>query len=191
MKENLSLTTSNLTTWINNPVDPHDEFIARFLQVERDLRAFIGSLLRDWHLRDDVFQEVALTLFKLRDEYDPSRPFGAWARGIAANKILQRKAQDHRFPVAFAPETIQAVVDAFDDERDVDSPRAGALRRCVDQLPPRSRELIDQRYEQGIKPAAIAERSGRSLDAVYQALSRVRQALEECIGRQLESGAAR
>jgi len=172
-------------------VDPHDEFVAHFLQVERDLRAFIGSLVRDWHLRDDVFQEVALALFRQREQYDRTRPFGAWARGIAANKILQRKAQDHRFPVAFAPETIQAVVDAFDAEEEADSPKAGALRRCIDQLPPRSRALIDQRYEQGIKPAAIAERSGRTLDAVYQALSRVRQVLEDCVGRQLADGGSR
>lgn len=171
-------------------MDPHDEFIARFLQVERDLRAFIGSLVRDWHLREDVFQEVALTLFRQRGQYDPTRPFGAWARGIAANKILQRKAQDHRFPVAFAPETIQAVMEAFDENLEADSPKAGALRRCVEQLPPRSRELIDLRYQQGIKPAAIAERSGRTLDAVYQALSRVRQVLEECVGKRLAEGGA-
>jgi hypothetical protein len=40
-----------------------DQFLTLFLQYQSELQAFIGSLILDRYLRDDVFQEVALTLF--------------------------------------------------------------------------------------------------------------------------------
>src|SRR5262249_40782472 len=61
-----------------------------------------------------VFQEVALTLWRQIDSYQPERPFGAWARGIAARKVLQLREKSARFPVAFDPETIEAVLAAYD-----------------------------------------------------------------------------
>jgi RNA polymerase sigma-70 factor (ECF subfamily) len=166
-------------------VDRHENFLSLFLKHEADLRAFIGSLVRDPHLRDDVFQEVALTLWRQIDEYDPARPFGAWARGIAANKIMQQWDRVARRPVAFPPETIQAVLDAYDRTEASESARADALRHCLERLPDKSRELLRLRYENSIRPEEIARAIESTLEAVYKALSRIRQKLLECIQRQM------
>jgi RNA polymerase sigma-70 factor, ECF subfamily len=162
-----------------------DKFLTRFLRAEADIKAFIGSLVLDPHLRDDVFQEVALALWQQMEAYDPSRSFGAWARGIAANKILQAREKNARFPLVFSPETIRAVLDAFDQTEATASRKAEALRDCLKQLPGKSRQLLDLRYEQELKNDEIARRSKSTLDAIYQALSRIRQKLEECIRRKL------
>jgi len=61
-----------------------DTIFRLLLEHEAELRAFIGSMLRDRGLADDVFQEVALALWRQADRYDASRPFGPSARGIAA-----------------------------------------------------------------------------------------------------------
>src|SRR3979409_340936 len=108
-----------------------DEVLKLFLKHEADVKAFIGSLLLDGHLRDDAFQEVALTLWRQMDAYDWQRPFGAWARGIAARKILQLRDQNARFPVAFSPETIQAILDAFERTAEAASEKMNALRECL------------------------------------------------------------
>ena len=162
-----------------------DAFLMLLLRNEGDLRAFIASLVRDHATREDVFQDVALTLWQQADRYDPERPFGAWARGVAANKILQRRHQDKRFPVAFPPETIMAVLDAFDRTEAEAPSRLDALRACLQQLPERARQLLALRYEQGLTVKEVAERTSRTLDAAYQALCSVRAALEECIRRRL------
>ena len=52
---------------------------------------------------DDVPQEVALAMWQQFDRYDSQRSFGAWARGFAARKIMERRHQDKRFPVAMTP----------------------------------------------------------------------------------------
>ena len=83
----------------------HDEFLPLFLAHQGDLRAFIGALIRDAQTREDIFQNVSLTLWESFDRYDRDRSFGAWARGIAARKVLHA-GRWVRFPLFafFGPE---------------------------------------------------------------------------------------
>jgi RNA polymerase sigma-70 factor (ECF subfamily) len=162
-----------------------DEFLKLFLKHESDVKAFIGSLLLDGHMRDDAFQEVALTLWREMDAYDWQRPFGAWARGIAARKILQLRDQMARFPVAFSPETIQGILDAFERTEETTSGKMNALRECLQELPRESRDLLVLRYERSLDCAEIARKTSRTLASVYQALSRIRARLEECVRARL------
>ncbi|HXG09609.1 MAG TPA: sigma-70 family RNA polymerase sigma factor [Gemmataceae bacterium] len=161
------------------------EFLKLLLRHETDIKAFIGSLVLDPHLRDDVFQEVALVLWLQFDSYDPHRSFGAWARGIAYRKILELRHQNARFPVVFSPKTIQAVLDAYDRIEAAVSRKAEALRECLKELPDSSRHLLTLRYEDGLAAEEIARQKHSTVNAVYQALSRIRARLEECIRQRL------
>ena len=164
------------------------EFLRLLLKHEADVKAFIGSVVRDLHVRDDVFQDVALSLWEQFAAYDRRRSFGAWARGIAANKILQRRHQDSRFPVVLSDQTIAAVLKAFDRTEEDSVDQAQALEDCLKGIPQRSRDLLALRYGQGLRGQEIASRTGLSVDAAYQALSRIRSALEDCIRRRLGLG---
>jgi RNA polymerase sigma-70 factor (ECF subfamily) len=166
-------------------MDSQSRFLALLLQHQLGLRAFIGSLVRDREARDDLFQEVALTLWNEFARYDPARPFGAWARGIAAHKVQQRWAREARVPVPFPPAAIQALLDAYDRTEAVESHRADALQRCLDQLPERSRQLLALRYEQSLSLAQIADRVCSTPDAVHKALSRLRARLHQCVQMRL------
>jgi len=162
-------------------MDQHEQFMRLFLMHQSDLRAFIGSLVRDRHARDDVFQEVSLILWRQYESYDPLRPFGAWARGIAANKILQQYDRTARTPVAFSPEAVQAILDAH-ERTEAETPfRSEALSRCLEHLPEKSRQLLEMRYVQALKLETIAQRVKSTLHAVHMALSRLRTRLAECI----------
>jgi RNA polymerase sigma-70 factor (ECF subfamily) len=166
-------------------MDPQTEFLTLFLKHQVAVRAFIGSLVRDRHARDDLFQEVALTLWHEFSRYDRSRPFGAWARGIAANKVLQRWHKDNRLPVPFAPEAIGALLDAYDRTEQTESSKAEALEHCLEELPEKSKQLLALRYERSLKLAEIAERLQTTMDAVHKALSRIRDRLQQCVERRL------
>ena len=166
-------------------MDPHEEFLGLFVRQQADLRAFIGSLVRDREARDDVLQEVALVLWREFDRYDRGRPFGAWARGIAAKKIMQRWEQTSRQSVPFSPEAIQAILDAYERTEPTASLKADALQHCVERLPEKSRQLLTLRYEESLKLHQIAGRLHSTLDAVHKALSRIRARLQECVERRL------
>jgi RNA polymerase sigma-70 factor (ECF subfamily) len=169
-------------------MDPRGRFLELFLRHQDELRAFIGSVVLDPHQRSDVFQEVALTLWEQFDRYDPARPFGAWARGVALRKVLQHREKSARFPLSFSPEAIAAVAEAYSRTEAGEPARPRALRECLGQLPEKSRQLLAWRYEGGLSGEEVARRAGVSLDALYQALSRLRARLEECIRQRLAMG---
>lgn len=165
-------------------------FLQLFLANQLDLKAFIGSLLRDPTAVDDVFQEVSLTLFEKFDAFDQSRSFGHWARGVAMNKIRQRWDRQAQQPAPFPPETITAIIDAFDRQEQAPSPRMDALSHCMEELPPRSQQMLGRRYGDGWSLQQIAESINSSRAAVRKALYRIRVALAECIEKQTSADAA-
>lgn len=164
------------------------EFLTLFLANESDLRAFIGSVVADRHARDDVFQEVALALWRSFAKFDRSRRFGAWARGVAANKVLQERRKGARFPLAVPEEVIESIAGGFERTDDVAVEREEALNVCLKALPERSARLMSMRYSEGVSGAEMALRTRLSVDAVYQTLSRVRVQLEACVRRRMGWG---
>lgn len=163
----------------------HDEFLPLFLAHQGDLRAFIGALIRDAQTREDVFQAVSLTLWETFDRYDRERSFGAWARGIAARKVLHEHRSNARFPLVFPAEAIQSILDAYDRTEAPEAPRRTALRECMERLPARTREVLNLRYEHDLSGEGIASRLGSTAEAVHQTLSRARAALGDCIKQRL------
>lgn len=164
-----------------------DHFLPLFLAVQPDLRAFIGAAVRDPVTREDVFQEVAMILWKKFEAYDPARPFGAWARGIAARKILEDRRLRAKLPESCTPETLEALARGFAQEEAEASwqDREGALNFCLEILPERSAHFIEARYHQGQSVEVMAREAKISVEALYQTLSRLRRQLRECVQRRL------
>lgn len=166
----------------------HEEFLKLFLRHQDGIRAFLGSVVRDRGSAEDLFQEVSLALFESFPHYDPARPFGAWARGVAVKKVLQGREKSRRIPLAFSPQAIEAVLDAY-DRGEAAAPDTDGLRDCIAKLPPRSQSLLALRYERSLKLGEIAKEVGGTLDAVHKTLSRIREALQECLQRRIQEGA--
>jgi RNA polymerase sigma-70 factor (ECF subfamily) len=165
----------------------HEHFLPQFLAVQSDLRAFIGAAIRDQTARDDVFQEVAMILWKKFELYDPTRPFGAWARGIALRKVMEDRRLRAKWPESLTVEALEALSVGFTAD-EAESPwkdREKALGFCLEQLPGRGARFIQDRYHRGLSIEAMAEEAGMKLDALYQTLSRLRRQLRDCVERRL------
>ena len=164
-----------------------DTFLPLFLAAQNDLRAFIGAMVRDRGLRDDVFQDVAMTLWRTFDRFDQRRSFGAWARGVAARKIMEDRRLRARLPDYCTLDTLEALSASFAAHEDEVSwhEREQALSFCLELLPEKSAGVMSARYGRGETAESIARSMGLSLDAVYQTLSRLRRHLRECVQRRL------
>lgn len=141
--------------------------------------AFVASVVRDFRDREDVLQETALAVFDSIDAYDSQRPFNAWAIGVARNQVglyLRRRKRDR---LVFGDSTIATLEAAFG--RSAASPKLDFLPECMQQLKGRAREMCDLRYQEDLKPAAIAQRLGLKANAVSKALQRIREQLRLCI----------
>lgn len=165
----------------------HDDFLPLFLAAQPDLRAFIGAMVRDPVTREDVFQEVSMILWKSFRYYDPNRSFGAWARGVAAKKIMEDRRLRAKLPESCTPETLEALSIGFakDDSEAAWIDRERALHYCLELLPERSAGLINQRYHRQRAVDVIAREADMTVDALYQTLSRIRRQLRECVQRRL------
>jgi len=164
-----------------------EQFLPLFLAAQSDLRAFIGATVRDRALREDVFQEVAMVLWRSFDRYDASRSFGAWARGVAARKILEDRRVRARLPDYCTLETLEVLSESFEMQEAQSgwAEREQALAYCLELLPERSAKVMSAKYGRGEAAEQIAGDMGLTLEAVYQALSRVRKQLRECVQRRL------
>lgn len=145
--------------------------------------AFVASLVRDFQDRDDVLQDTAVAVVESFDQYDPARPFLAWALGVARNQALLHLRRKGRDRVAFDTDAVEALAAAFADVAPAEGRKLDRLRDCVRALDEKSRELCRLRYEDDLKPAAIGERLGVGANAVAKALQRVRDRLRECVER--------
>jgi RNA polymerase sigma-70 factor (ECF subfamily) len=150
--------------------------------------AFVASIVRDYRDREDVLQETALAVFKSIESYDSKLPFNAWAIGIARNQVglyLRRRKRDRH---VFGDSTIECIEDAFTQASS--SEKLDSLPECMKQLDGRAQEICEMRYQEDLKPAAIAERLEMTANAVSKALQRIRDQLRLCIESKATEGAA-
>ena len=75
----------------------------------------------------------------------------------------------------------QALTLQLDDRRE-------ALVGCIGKLSARDRDLLSRRFAEGSTTQSTATQVGRSPDAVYKALARIRQALFDCVTHTLAGG---
>jgi RNA polymerase sigma-70 factor (ECF subfamily) len=169
------------------PVEKNRHFLRLFLQNQRGLYAYVLTLLPNRADADDVLQETSLVMWDKFDAEGPPTDFLAWGRRIAYHKVLDlykktQRARTHlsRIFVERIGQSASAESEALKQEE-----RRTALASCIDKLPPRDRDLLNRRFAEGATTASTSFQVGRSVDAVYKALAKIRQSLFDCIEESL------
>lgn len=143
--------------------------------------AFISSMVTDFHKGEDLLQRTAVAVASRFDQYDASRPFIGWALGMAKIEILRFRQESKRDRLVFEPETLDVVADAFEQTSLEMSDLRAALKKCLQRLQGRARQILELHYLQEFDPAQIAGRLGISQNAVLVRLHRARTALRQCM----------
>jgi RNA polymerase sigma-70 factor, ECF subfamily len=167
----------------------HDRFVRLFVAHEPYLRAFVRSMLPSRHDVGDVLQDIGLVLWEKFSPACDDAGFRKWALMVASLKIkawYRDKARDrHVFSVAvldlLAEEAAQTV--------EVLSAKQDALRACVEKLSEAQRKLLLAAYATRGDMQSVARESGRSLQAFYRWLHRVRILLLNCVRAELREDA--
>ena len=156
-----------------------DEDALRFLYLRYadNVYGYVCSIVRDEHEAEDVTQQVFAKLLGSLPRYQPrSVPFSAWVLRVAHNAAIYHMRSRRPVPV----EEVRAP-EAADDGSARESFRD--LRIALDTLPREQREVIMLRFLVGLSPREIAERMGRSEDAVNGLQHRGRRRLRRELGR--------
>jgi RNA polymerase sigma-70 factor (ECF subfamily) len=161
--------------------DRTSEFLALFTAHDRGLRKYILTLLGDSESTQEVFQETSATLWQKFDEFEPGSNFFAWACRIAYFEVLEFRRRRRRHRLTFNEGLLATLSSDLVEREGVLQARRMALPDCMERLPVVDRELVEQRYAGGETILEIAERTGRSVHALYKALGRIRRTLMKCI----------
>lgn len=152
------------------------------------LRGFVRSLGVNPLWVDDVAQEAFIVAYNRLDEFDRSRDFGAWLRGIARNLVINERRKDARRKRILSDNLTDVLLSTSsvpEEEAEEMGDRAvvklNALRVCIASLPEKSLSMLKSRYEDENSAQDIAEEFEMKPPAVRKALERVRTALRKCM----------
>jgi RNA polymerase sigma-70 factor, ECF subfamily len=157
------------------------EFVRLWTAHGQRVYAYILALLPNRADADELFQETGTTLWEKFDQFAPGSNFRSWACRVALNKVRNfRQLRRHRVALLsnesldLVDQTAAANTNELDRQHQL-------LADCYGKLAATDRELIDLRYEPGATVKTVAYRVGRSVEAVYKALARIRRVLFDCV----------
>lgn len=162
-----------------------DGFVAELISRQSHLRAYILASIGDHNDAFDILQRTNLVLWKSVENFRPGSDFLPWAMTIARYEILSYYRDRGRDRHVFTEEVATLMIQAVQDRTPDPTARQLALRRCVSELPVKSRDLIRRRYELGQSIQEIADSLRRTENAIKCSFLRVRKSLQQCVSRRL------
>lgn len=153
------------------------------------LTVYLRSALGDIPEVDDLFQETMVVAWRRLDDFDHTRPFGPWVRGIA-----KRLIQTH-YRQRVARPTTEATLDRVETRLaqlgnrpgDTWAEKLEMLRGCVHGLPEGYQRVVVRRYFEGEAVRQLAGALGLTVAAVKKRLQRARAWVLECMEQKLAS----
>jgi len=142
-----------------------------YLRYADNVYGYVCSIVRDEHEAEDLTQQIFAKLLTTLDRYEPRQvPFSAWILRVAHNAAIDHLRARRPVPVEDL-HPLQAVDDTTGRERFAD------LRLALAALPEEQRDVIVLRFLIGLTPREVAERMGRSENAVHGLQHRGRRRL--------------
>ncbi len=149
------------------------------------LTAYLRSLIGNDSSIDDLFQQSMLVAWRRLDDYDRSRPFGPWLRGIAQRLVLEHHRRRASRPASVDPAVLVELDRRFDTlaagPGDTFRERAERVMVCLAKLPEAMRNSIELVYARGMLLAAAAAALGSTEEAVKKRVQRGRQLIAQCL----------
>lgn len=165
--------------------DIRERMTRHWLSAEPAVRAFVTAAIGALADREDVLQQVALTVARRFDEFDEDRSFVAWALWLAKSRIIDFYRSEARQRFVLGDDDLDLLAETLVQRQDEISSRRQALIHCLEKLPERSRKLIQLKYYEGQSTDQIAALIKSTPASVRVTLFRIRDALADCIRRRV------
>jgi len=159
-----------------------------FVRHQQTVLGYVLSIEPNFADAQDIVQQVFLAVSRKAQTWSAGTDFLAWVCTVARYETLHFQRTRGRRAARLDEDVIELVyADEAVDESEWQQ-RVDALRRCLGRLAPRAEELVWRRYHGAQLPGEIATAIGWTVNAVRVALTRARNALRECMERQLKAG---
>lgn len=172
---------------------PNHNKTSEFLKIAFDSRpvltAYAYSILKDWSLAQDVFQDAVISMNEKAEDIKAESPL-KWLKSVIRNKSIDiiRKNERNRNRNEQISILLDKRFDQFLNAENIErsKEREKALNSCMSKLPSESRKIISDFYKSSFSCDKIADLCRKSTNAIRLILSRSRADLRYCVKKQLE-----
>jgi RNA polymerase sigma-70 factor, ECF subfamily len=171
--------------------EPASVDLLRLLRThERMIRGYAYALTRDFHLTDDIHQEVGVVVATGWETLPSGDGLVPWLLEVTRRKSLESlRRWGRRHQVELDEDVAQGLAESARLlVEDASVQRREHLSHCVEKLGGDARTIIEARYWQGKDCEQIALDLGRTVKSVYGVLARARIALAACVDQALGRG---
>jgi RNA polymerase sigma-70 factor, ECF subfamily len=152
-----------------------------FLRHQKDVFAYILTLAPDRNDAADVYQQTCLALLEKQADYDPGRPFFAWACGFALNEVRRFRRAHHRERTQLSDAVIESLASVQSKSAPQIETQLDQLMGCLDSLPVEKRETLIECYAHRGGMRDLAMRLALDPNTLYKRLERIRKVLMDCM----------
>lgn len=163
-----------------------EQVLQSLMRWRSRVSAVAWMVVRDAHAAEDIFQNVALKAMTRGALFDSEAALMSWAVITARREGIDWLRRHHRESFCLDEDILDLL------EREIQTAgalcggeRVEALESCLETVPEASRRMLRLRYFDGFSCQQVAEEMGIGLDAVYKRISRLHEALRECIQAKL------
>jgi len=154
-----------------------------FLQHQKDVFAYILTLIPDRNDAEDVYQQTCLALLEKQSAFEPKKKCFPWACGFALNEVRRFRRVHYRERVHLNDAAIEALASVqFKLAKRIDG-QLDLLMECLEELPADKHELLMQSYSYHGRLKELAGWLRIETDTLYKRLERIRGLLLKCIER--------
>ena len=172
-----------------NPPPPGD-FIRLLMRNEPALRAYARTLLPNWQSVDEVLQDASVTLWEKFPQLRDENGFLPWAKTVVRFKALSAIDRLRRDRHVFSNHVLELLAEEAEAFQVEERERSlEALRSCLESFSTTHQELLLAPYFGEGRVTTLAEQAGKSANALYKLLGRLREKLHACIQTRLREEA--
>ncbi|KMT64423.1 sigma-70 family RNA polymerase sigma factor [Catenovulum maritimum] len=168
-------------------MQPNKVFEILMREHSQMLLTYLRALVQTPDLVDEIFQQTMVTAWQKLDDFDTSRPFAPWLRGIAKMHVLTHYRKSKTEILLCNQEVLdylelhihtleQTPGDSWQD-------KIAPLNQCIEQLPNSYKQTIEARYLHEQKNAVIVQQLQISAEALKKRLQRAKQILFDCLAK--------
>ncbi len=161
--------------------DRHEQFVALFVRHEAAIHSFVLTLLPDLAEAEEVVQQASLTMWRRFDQFAAGTSFRNWAFQVAKYTAMNYLSKTRRDRHRFGSDLLELLADRSVERSDQLELQRRALAHCLEQLPEEDRQTLAGCYAEGATVRSFAESLGRTSNAVYKQLNRLRANLLKCV----------
>lgn len=161
-----------------------DVIVRVLMQQRAELIGYAWLVVGDPDVAEDVFQEVSVAVIRKADEINDTDHLKGWLyNAIRLQGLKVRRDQSRRHQL-LSEDVLEVLAEVPIDTQD-HSDQQVALRECVNRLQGVTRNILEMRYGQNLKPAAIAKATGKNIQAIYKTITRAHSALRDCVNQRI------